>query len=703
MENPNRIAINFKRSRQGSIESPERAEEAAQTDDPKDETIERTPEDNFETYVYEFERMLSWAISSLNRSRDELLDVCFAAYLEIYVKLFRTSAERGRNFLKMFAFVFEAKFGHFIEQLLEFVFPDQLASSPLVRQRVFLEKKHYLILSKRARRVIIGWLNNHEGSLLDEVIKESVEFLDGETFNHSQGHLFRRHFIAKHGIDPTTAHKFKRPFHGLYIRDLDNEFRLHQSKSTELLVKPELPYLPLGLPGELLAEEVQLEYGRKIMDTITGERAIMEDPNKLVPLPKQGTDYHLSLRGLLHCQRECRVPEGRSMLLSYTFQNVLRSTSCTISSFDGRFAALGLDDGGILLWDLVTSECSNAVKDVAPVLGESIAARCVSKCAGNSIVARMMHSKSAPADGAQQKDGAGSGEGILYGHDGSVQSLKFGESGQVLLSGGVDGELRLWVLGSRSTRCVYRGGDTPVMEIDYAPYGYYFASCEADGAARLWATDRSFPLRLLRTAQADCLGLKFHPNSSVLVTSCSDGNIRFWDLRSSGCEMVMEAAPSGFTYNHAYGNTIAFAKNGRLFASANGPHVSVFDLYQKKRMQLLLGHKDPVLSMDFNHGTSELAVSDGSVISLWNLKGKSQFCTPHSVSGTREWPTEIVDTGRRDPFTKSMERLSQFNDTGAIRLTSAFRSTDSQIRELAYTPENVLLTLGISSLRDVDM
>ncbi|CDR96537.1 WD domain, G-beta repeat containing protein, putative [Babesia bigemina] len=691
MDNQNLYSVAVKRPRESPSDLPERVDEAPPTDNSKAKATQRTPEEFFHAYVTELERMISWAISSLNRSRAELLDVCFVAYLEIYVKLFRTSAEHGRRFLKQFAFVFEAKFGHFVKQLLEFLFPDQLANSPLIRQRVFLQKKYYVILSKRAMRVMLGWLNNNEGSLVDDVIKEGVEFLDGETFNHSQGHLFRRHFIAKHGIDPTTAHKFKRPFHGLYIRDFDNELRVHQSKSTELLAKAEAPYVPLGLPGELVAEELQQEYGRQMMETITGEHAIIEDPDKLVPLPKQGTDYHQSLRGLLYCQRECRVPEGKSMLLSYTLQNVLRSTSCAISAFDGRFAALGLDDGGILLWDLVTSECANAVKDVAPVLGESIATRCVTKCAGNTTVARMMHSKSAPANGDQQKEGAGSGEGILHGHDGSVQSLKFGECGQVMLSGGVDGEVRLWVMGSRSTRCVYRGGDSPVMELDYSPYGFYFASCEADGAARLWATDRSFPLRLLRTAQADCLGLKFHPNSSLLATPCSDGNIRFWDLRTSGCEIVMEAAPCGFRYSHAHSNIIAIAKNGRLFAAANGTHVSVFDLYQRKRMQVLLGHSDPVIAMDFNHGTSELAVSDGGVVSLWN------------VNGTRDWPTETTEPDKQDLFTKRIERFAQFNDDGAIKLTNAFRTTDSQIREVAYTPENVLLTLGLSTLRDVDM
>lgn len=650
----------------------------------------KSMEESFNEYVTEMQRLVDWALSSFNRSRDELIDVCFAAYLEIYVKLFRVSPEHGRRFLKEFDIVFDDKFGHFIKQVFEFLFPDQLAESPLIRQRVLVKQKYYVILSKGAMRRITGWMNNNEGSLVDDVIKEGLEFLDGETFNHSQGHLFRRHFIAKYGIDPTTVHKYKRPFHGLYIRDFDNELKVHQSKNTDLLVKSEMPYVPLGLPGELVADEPTGEFGRRMVETITGEYAILEEPDKLVPLPKPGSDHHQSLRGIVHRQRECRVPDKTPMVLSYTFQNVLKSASCSISAFDGRYAALGLEDGGILLWDLVASECSNAMKDITPVLGEGIAARSVSKSAGCGTVSRLMQSKgNVSSMRSDQKEASGTGEVILYGHDGSVQSLAFGECGQVLLSGGVDGEVCLWITGSKSTRCVYRGGDSAVMDIAYAPFGYYFATCEADGSARLWATDRSFPLRLLRTAQADCLGVTFHPNSSLLATPCSDGNIRFWDLRTASCDIVLETAPTRL-YSHSYNNVITIAKNGRLFASANGKQVSLFDLYQRKRIQVLAGHNEPVVSMDFNHGTSELAVADGNVLSLWDLKE------------TKNLSMETEEAHKQDDFSKCMEKLTQFNDSGAVTLTKASRTLDSQFRLIRYTPENVLLTLALSTSKDVD-
>ncbi|KAK1444964.1 WD40/YVTN repeat domain containing superfamily protein [Babesia gibsoni] len=673
-----------------SVELPVEAGVTA-TDSMQSKGKTRTPDEFYEDYLKEMQRLIDWALSSFNRSRSELLDVCFAVYLEIYVKLFRTSTENGRRFLREFDIVFVGKFGYFVKQIADFLFPNQLVHSPLIRQRILMKQKHYVILSKGAMRRITGWMNNNEGSLLDDVIKEGVEFLDGDTFNHSQGHLFRRHFIAKYGIDPTTVHKYKRPFHGMYIRDFDSEHRISQSKNTDLLAKSEAPYVPLGLPGELLSEDKEVEYGRRIVKTITNEYAILEEPEKLVPLPKPGTPQHQSLRGICHRQRQCRVPEQTSMVLAYTFQNILKSSSCSISSFDGRYAALGLEDGGILLWDLVTSECSNAMKDITPVLGESIAARSVTKSAGSGTVSRLMQTKgNVSSIRSDQKETSGTGESILHGHDGSVRSLEFGEYGQVLLSGGVDGEVCLWMMGSKSTRCVYRGGDSPVMDISYAPYGYYFATCEADGAARLWATDRSFPLRLMRTAQADCLGVTFHPNSSILATQCSDVNIRLWDLRTSNCDIVLEnyqARPCSSGYN----NKITIAKNGRLLAASSGNSVSLFDLYQRKRMQVLVGHAEQIMSMDFNNGTSELAVADNTVLSLWDIKA------------SRNWPIDVEEQTIQDDLCNPMNMFSQFNDGGSVTLKKACRSIDAQYRMLRYTPENVLLTLGLSTSRESDI
>ncbi|KAK2196965.1 bifunctional WD40 repeat/G-protein beta WD-40 repeat/TFIID subunit TAF5 [Babesia duncani] len=599
------------------------------------------------------QQMIDWALSSLNKSRDELIDVCFVIYLEFYVKLFKNSVQSGVDFLNRFSIVFEEKFGHFIKQLLEIKFVTQLPSSPVLK----FSDKHLVILTKRTRKLLEDWLDRNETSPIGHAILTNVEFIDGEALNHQNVHIYKRHFIAKYGLDPESVLKYRRPFLGLYIKDFDNEIKVANAKNQLVLGGPS-PDVPLGLPFELYAEDPHADNHREPMETISGEVAILEDARHLVPLPRPGTNLYNSIRAGLFAQVGNRLVD-KNMGLCYTFQNAPHAFCCSISAIDGRFAALGGSDGGILLWDLVGGETANAQRDLVPIVGEALATKSIS---ANSL-----------------DDSTGSS--LLSGHDGSVLSLCFGEDGRVVLSGGVDGQIRLWTLfGTRATRAIYHGSNSAVLSLDYGPFGYYFASSGADGSAKLWATDRSFPLRILRTVHADVLGAIFHPNSSLLCTASTDGTLRLWDLRSSCCDVVLQAhVPSDVKA------AFAFSKNGQYLASASNNTIHVFDLYTRKRMQILPGHQEHIRAISFAYGTRTLAACDRTCISLWNLDQnatKDETVVEHKIRMQPGFEKLMLD----GPFT----------------LNSAFTMHDVHMASLAYTPENVLLALGLSTLGGVE-
>ncbi|AFZ80873.1 WD domain, G-beta repeat domain-containing protein [Theileria equi strain WA] len=624
----------------------------------------------YEYYTSQMRAMIDWALSSLNKSREELLDVCFVTYFELYVRLFRQSTKSGCQFILEFAPAFESKFGHFIDQIADFKRVDQLTTSPLFRLQ-HRNKKHLIVISKRAKRSLLSWIGYNQGSLIEHILQESVSFIDGEVLNRPDVHFFRTHFIKEYGLHPESVRKFNKPFLGLYVRDYDNEIKIDKVK-TNLLIDPQSKhYVPLGLPGELHAEDPHSDFGHEAAETITGEVAHLEYFYNLVPLPRPGTDVHQYLRGLYHVQKEHRATGKAPTTLSYTFQNSFPSCCCSISSFDGRYASLGLNDGSVLLWDLVASESSNAFKDLSPVLGENIAGRSISRVTGSS--ASKFH---ASGEGDEMAAG-GLDSMLMFGHDGPVSSLCFGEMGRVLLSGGVDGDVRLRTLGSSSTRAIYRGGGHAVLSLKYGPYGYYFSTCEADGSVRVWETDRSFPLRILRTSNGELSGTFFHPNSTLLGTPCSDGNVRIWDLRTSCCEIVLPVSEDGSQFDSLHFNELAFSKNGAMVASALKNIVQVFDLRTKRNLQTLLGHEDPIVSMDFNHGSSVLVAADAGAVSFWDVKGNRSF-------------------GDED------DKFDQFSEEGMITLTSAYKPTDSLLRQVCFTPENVLLTLGVSTITATD-
>jgi WD40 repeat protein len=81
-----------------------------------------------------------------------------------------------------------------------------------------------------------------------------------------------------------------------------------------------------------------------------------------------------------------------------------------------------------------------------------------------------------------------------------VSALTWGPNGQMLISGGRDGEVRWWEI--QSGQCVHaeEGHQETVHALKVSPDGRRLASCDDDGAIVLWDLERG---RLLRTLRRD--------------------------------------------------------------------------------------------------------------------------------------------------------------------------------------------------------
>lgn len=127
----------------------------------------------------------------------------------------------------------------------------------------------------------------------------------------------------------------------------------------------------------------------------------------------------------------------------------------------------------------------------------------------------------------------------LIGHEGTVYGLAFSPDRQLLLSGGSDGDIRLWSLLTHSCMWVRREHRLPVWSVAIGPYGHYLASGGQDGLARLWSTDHNASLRLFSGHWSDVTVVEFHPNSNYLVTGSDDRGVRLFDARDGKCVRLL--------------------------------------------------------------------------------------------------------------------------------------------------------------------
>jgi pre-mRNA-processing factor 17 len=123
------------------------------------------------------------------------------------------------------------------------------------------------------------------------------------------------------------------------------------------------------------------------------------------------------------------------------------------------------------------------------------------------------------------------------GHQNGVQKiLWFPNSAHLLLSGGLDGKVKIWdVFKERNCLSTYSGHARGIRDIAFSNDGKTFVSSSFDKNIKVWDTESG---RVKNTIARNKLGyaLKIHPDDDkqhIVLVGCSDRKIYQYDLRTS--------------------------------------------------------------------------------------------------------------------------------------------------------------------------
>eukprot|EP00375_Theileria_parva_P001042 XP_763713.1 hypothetical protein [Theileria parva strain Muguga] len=351
---------------------------------------------------------------------------------------------------------------------------------------------------------------------------------------------------------------------------------------------------------------------------------------------------------------------------------------CTLSSFDGKYIAIGQNNGIILLYDLLTSECNNVYNDISCIIGSGIAYKSVSTLnpaftKSNSNSNSNYNSTSNNYAEEQQdynysaRDEDEENSNIIYGHDGVVNCVKFGENGQVLLSAGNDGLIKLYTTNNNSCKAIYYntantpnsnstvvGGVNSVLRLDYGNYGYYFSSCDVNGYCKLWCTDRSFPLRNYKPVNNSFYYNRFHPNSSLITLLSYNDIFTIYDLKTNKLALQfcyntlnfdefrtilngntnsntnsksnLSNVKSNLGKNKKRGKNVCgsvdgrgrinWSKNGMIYGISKENVILLYDVRNGKLLEKIV-HNSHILDFDFSYSTNIISVIDQNNMSFW--------------------------------------------------------------------------------------
>ena len=191
----------------------------------------------------------------------------------------------------------------------------------------------------------------------------------------------------------------------------------------------------------------------------------------------------------------------------------------------------------------------------------------------------------------------------LLGHDKAVMCVAFHSDGNRIVSGGVDGTVRIWDLAGRRAIRIFDGARGAVHCVAVSPDGRWLAAGDAKGGLRLWefATGK---VRGLRGHQSRLSSVAFSPDSRHLLSAEAAGLIVQWDAGTGEYEFDLSqtqqagrkpsnsvSAKGGVLFR---GTIATYAPDGQTIVSVGlGQRVMIWDVATRRLAHPGPGRKNP--------------------------------------------------------------------------------------------------------------
>lgn len=189
-------------------------------------------------------------------------------------------------------------------------------------------------------------------------------------------------------------------------------------------------------------------------------------------------------------------------------------------------------------------------------------------------------------------------------HAAKVFALAFSPSGQTLASGSFDGQVRLWNTDYSVPPRPFNGHTGGVFALAFDPTGKILASGGGDDAIRLSNVGTGQEIKTLEGIAALGFSVDFSPDGRLLAIGREDKTIQIWNVES-GTELRTFTGHSGLVW------TTAFSPDGKLLASGSSDNtIRIWDIESGRTLREIYGHIGEVRRMAFSPDGKTLASGD---------------------------------------------------------------------------------------------
>jgi WD40 repeat protein len=212
--------------------------------------------------------------------------------------------------------------------------------------------------------------------------------------------------------------------------------------------------------------------------------------------------------------------------------------------------------------------------------------------------------------------------GQVRAHNSGIHSIAVATEGQVLITGGLDGAIKVWSPAKLREVRAFKGNIGAVEQVAIAPGGKWAASCSVrltvqEMGVQLWDVSAGVERRRLRGPSDNIHGVAISPDGKRVAAGSADASVWVWSVEAGGPKAMRLTGHIGAV------TRVAFVSDDSLLTAGQDGTVRQWDLETLQEKGVLDAGVGPITGMAYTPRGKRLAVV-GRTLALRN-KSSARF------------------------------------------------------------------------------
>ncbi|MBW4512251.1 MAG: WD40 repeat domain-containing protein [Scytonematopsis contorta HA4267-MV1] len=206
---------------------------------------------------------------------------------------------------------------------------------------------------------------------------------------------------------------------------------------------------------------------------------------------------------------------------------------------------------------------------------------------------------------------------LLKGHQGIVRSVAISTDGNIIISGGDDGTVRLWNREGKQISKPFKGHKGIVRSVAISTDSNVVISGGDDGTVRLWTREGKPIGKPFQSHGGSVYSIAISTDNQTIISGGNDGTLHQWTREGHLIGKPLKG-------HQGIVRSVAISNDGKTIISAGKDGtVRLWTIEGKPIFEPFKGHKDMVRSVTIStDGKTIISGGDDGTVRLWTREGK---------------------------------------------------------------------------------